>query len=183
MHHCIQISKEKDPSDHQTNVPTHKNGNKFVNKSHLKICSNPDCGIKENLRSAPYFVCAYFGLLVEKFNSRKVCQRCYRDAENHQSVLVKMLCDHKSIALGPKKPKNQMVTIDDEECFEESMESLEEVEIEGDIDDFLKHLVEKYRFEEQIDASFHHLGKYLLSNIINLLTVYCCDYGRAKVDQ
>jgi hypothetical protein len=46
MHHCIQISKEKDPSDHQTNVPTHKNGNKFVNKSHLKICSNPDCGIK-----------------------------------------------------------------------------------------------------------------------------------------
>jgi hypothetical protein len=94
-----------------------------------------------------------------------------------------MLCDHKSIALGPKKPKNQMVTIDDEECFEESMESLEEVEIEGDIDDFLKHLVEKYRFEEQIDASFHHLGKYLLSNIINLLTVYCCDYGRAKVDQ
>lgn len=134
------------------------NGHDSVSKGHLKICSNPDCGSKENLCVAPYFVCAYFGLLVERSKVRRVCQSCYKDAENHQNILVKMLHDHKSIILGPKKPKNQMVTIDDEECYEESGESPEEVEIEGDIEDLVKCLMEKYRFEEQVDATLKHLG-------------------------
>ncbi|XP_045036410.1 histone-lysine N-methyltransferase SETDB1 isoform X2 [Daphnia magna] len=133
------------------------NEDKLVNKLHMKMCSNPDCGSTENLQIAPYFVCAYFGLKVETHSVRRVCQRCFRDAETHQNVLLKMLYDHKSIALGPKKPKNQMVTIDDEDYSEESIESLEEVEVEGDIDQFVDHLMEKYRFKQQVDASYKHL--------------------------
>ncbi|XP_046453809.1 histone-lysine N-methyltransferase SETDB1-like isoform X2 [Daphnia pulex] len=163
VQHCTLIPN-KNESENQMKVPSNRKEIKLINKSHLKICSNPDCESKDNLRFAPYFVCAYFGLLVEKFNVRRVCQRCYRDAENHQSVLVKMLGDHKSIVLGPKKPKNQMVTIDDEECSEDSTESPEEVEIEGDIDNFVKYLVEKYRFEEQVDASLNHLEKRWINN-------------------
>ena len=136
-----------------------ENGSSSVGKGRLKICSNADCGSNENLCFAPYFVCAYYGLRVERSNTRRVCQRCYREAENHQSILVNMLRDHKSIILGPKKPKNQMVTIDDEECSEDSMGSPEEVEIEEGIEDLVKCLVEKYKFEEQVDDTLKHLGK------------------------
>lgn len=137
----------------------HDNGNKWENKVTRKICSNPECGSKTNLRTAPYFVCAYFGVLVERSSIRRVCQRCYKEAENHQNILVKMLRDHKSIVLGPKKPKNHMVTIDDEECSDESIESPEEVEIEEDIEGLVKHLSQEYKFEQQVDASIKHLGK------------------------
>jgi len=179
LQQCTLIPNENE-SENQMKIPLNRNGNKHTNKSHLKICSNPDCGSKDNLRFAPYFVCAYFGLLVEKSNMRRVCQRCYRDAENHQSVLVKMLNDHKSIALGPKKPKNQMVTIDDEECSEDSTESPEEVEVEGDIDNFVKYLVEKYSFEEQVDASFNHLGKYIFGNNFYFYNKSCNNYVQSK---
>lgn len=147
---------------------SHENGSKCDSKATRKICSNPDCGSKTNLRTAPYFVCAYFGVLVERCGIRRVCQRCYKEAENHQNVLVKMLRDHKSIVLGPKKPKNHMVTIDDEECSDESIESPEEVEIEEDIEELVKHLSQKYKFEQQVDASIKHLGK------INIEFMKCC---------
>lgn len=162
--HSVKILN-KNVSEETKRQSSSETEDRLMNKLHLKMCSNPDCGSTENLRLAPYFVCAYFSIAVERYGARRVCQRCYRDAENHQNVLLKMLCDHKSIVLGPKKPKNEMVTIDDEDNTEESIESPEEVEIEGDTDNFINYLIQKYRFRDQIDASLKHLGKYMLNSI------------------
>lgn len=123
------------------------------------MCSNPECGKKDNLCAAPYFVCAYYGIHIEK-RMKRVCQKCYREAENHQDILVKMLGNNKSIILGPKKPKNLLITIDDEDGGDEELfVNPEEVEIEEDIDDLVNYLVQKYNFQEQVDASLKYLGK------------------------
>lgn len=137
-----------------------------VKKMPKQICLNPDCGAKINLQVAPYFVCAYFGVVSEKFGRRRVCRKCYKDAENHQNVLVKMLCDHQSIMLGPKKPRHQLVTIDDEDNEDpqsQTVECPEEVEVEGDLKQIINQVTEKYKFGDQVKASVKFLGKYYVS--------------------
>ena len=79
----------------------------------LKVCSV--CKIKrDSFRVATYFVCAFFSLETNRVT--RVCNKCYDEAENHQSVLVNMLIDNKSIFSGPKKRKNpvEIVDLDDE---------------------------------------------------------------------
>lgn len=156
-HTSIQSCNSVSPSKKKEKLEA-ESKHKRLTKIRLKICSNPDCGSKSNLYVAPYFVSAYYGFLVDKPNRRRVCQNCYKEAENHQNVLVKMLQEQKSIVLGPRKPKNHMVTIDDEECSDESVGSTEEVEIEEDVEELVKQLARKYNFQQQVDSSTEHLG-------------------------
>jgi histone-lysine N-methyltransferase SETDB1 len=128
------------------------------------VCKNK----RESFKVAPYFVCAYFSLETDRV--RRVCNKCYDEAENHQSVLVNMLTDCKSIFSGPKKPKNtvEVVDLDDEDdsdSHEEPDQCQEEVEIEDDVDNIVACAMEKYRFREQLDAASLHLRNY---NIFNL---------------
>ena len=127
----------------------------------FKVCTV--CKIKgDKFQVAPYFVCAFFSLDTDRAN--RVCSKCYGEAENHQSVLVNMLIDHKSIFTGSIKPKNQVeiVDLDDDNAdfLEEHGECQEEVELEDDVDDVVNYVMKKYRFGEQLDAASLHLRNY-----------------------
>lgn len=126
-------------------------------KSLPSLCSNPICGNKTDLQLAPNFVCAYFGLTLEKNQVRKVCQSCFKDAENHQNVLVELLREKKSIILGPKKPKNYMVTIDDE-VIDDQASATEQIEVEGDITALIQDMMDTYRFDQQTNDTVNYLG-------------------------
>ena len=124
------------------------------------ICGNPNCRAKKDLKIAPYFVCAYYSLPVDSHIVKRVCHPCYEAAEAHQNQLVELLKSKKSIySDGIKKPKNQMVTIDDEEVVEERVVPVEDIEVEDEIDIFVHSLMTKYHFQEQLDASIKQLGK------------------------
>jgi hypothetical protein len=130
------------------------------------ICANPHCRAKKDLKVARYFVCAYYSLPVDSHIIKRVCQPCYESAEKHQNHLVELLKSKKSIYTdGLKKPKNQMVTIDDEEVVEELVKPVEAIEVEDDIDIFVHSLMTKYQFQDQLGASIKQLGK---------LSIYKC---------
>ena len=140
--------------------------NKKRKRNLLKTCSNPACGIKsENCRVATYFVCGYFHLLKKESKKQKrVCPKCYVEAENHQKLLVEKLNKGQMVfSLEKRENQVEMVTIDDEEESskeQESEESSEEVEIEDDnFEDVLKSLVEKYNFKGQVNSAVTQLGK------------------------
>jgi len=133
---------------------------KDSSKSAPSLCSNPICGNKTDLQLAPNFVCAYFGLTLEKNQVRKVCQSCYKDAENHQTVLVELLREKKSIILGPKKPKNYLVTIDEEEVIDDQTNPPEQIEVEGDITTILQEMMDTYRFDQQTNDTVNYLGSH-----------------------
>ena len=127
----------------------------------LKVCSV--CKIKrDSFRVATYFVCAFFSLETNRVT--RVCNKCYDEAENHQSVLVNMLIDNKSIFSGPKKRKNPVEIVDLDDDHSDSPEELEvcqeEVEIEDDVNNVVKCVMEKYRFGDQLDAASLHLRNY-----------------------
>ena len=136
-----------------------ENQSECLNFLKLRLCANPSCRVRaEDLQIAPYFVCAYFGLQVESPKVRRVCDTCYKEAEKHQNILVGLLREQKSIVFGPKKPKTPIITIDDEDDVEEFLEYHEEVEVKEDMGDFVKLMMEKYKFDQQIDASCQLLG-------------------------
>ena len=62
-----------------------------------------------------------------------------------------------------------MVTIDDEETYEESFESAEEVEIEEDLEKFVSHLMQTYQFEQQAMDSVKCLGNSLSDFLTTIL--------------
>ena len=76
------------------------------------------------------------------------------------SVLVEMLKEHQSIILGPKKkPRTQVLTIDEEELEEEFASGCsEEILMEEDIDGLVNEMMEKYCFKKQVEESVAHLG-------------------------
>lgn len=125
----------------------------------LKVCSA--CNVKrDNLQVAPYFVCAYFSLETSKL--RRICLKCFEEAENHQKVLVNLLSEHKSVVSGPKKPKNEIEIVDldaddgNAESDEELEQCQEEVELTEDVEQFVESIMEKYQFSKQLqDASIH----------------------------
>ena len=132
----------------------------------LKACSNPACGNKsENCRVAPYFVCAYFHLQKESKKQKRVCPKCYMEAESHQTVLVERLKNGEMVFdFNERGTQPEVVALDEEESSEEeesadSNEVDEVVEIEDNFDKVLKSLMEKYNFKEQVDSAISHLGK------------------------
>ena len=127
------------------------------------ICANPNCESKKDLQIAPYFVSAYFSLPIDPNGNtiKRVCKTCFGVAEDHQRILVQLLKEKQSILKGPKKPKNQTVSIDDEELVEQEVESPEEVEIEENIEVYVPSVMKKYQFQIQLDASIKNLGKFL----------------------
>lgn len=136
----------------------------------LKMCSA--CNVKaDNTRVAPYFVCAYFSLETNKF--RRVCQKCCQEAQTHQNVLVNMLYEHKSLASGPKKLKNEIEIVDldeDAEPHDETDECREEVEITEDVEELVELLMEKYQFSKQLhDTAIHLSNKDLINFLKNNL--------------
>jgi histone-lysine N-methyltransferase SETDB1 len=136
------------------------------------------CKIKgDKLQVAPYFVCAFFSLETDRVS--RVCSKCYGEAENHQSVLVNMLVDNKSVFTGPKKPKNQVEIVDlddddDVEFLEEHEKSREEVAIEEDVDDVVQYVMDKYCFGEQLNAASLHLRNYYFFKL--------CDINSLLID-
>ena len=140
-----------------------------VNKKRkfLEACSNPACGNKsENCRVAPYFVCAYFHLQKESKKQKRVCPKCYMEAESHQTVLVERLKNGEMVFgfNNEQGTQPEVVALDEEESSEEeesadSNEVDEVVEIEDNFDEVLKSLMEKYNFKEQVDSAISHLGK------------------------
>jgi histone-lysine N-methyltransferase SETDB1 len=145
-------------------------------ESVFKVCTV--CKIKgDKLQVAPYFVCAFFSLETDRVS--RVCSKCYGEAENHQSVLVNMLVDNKSVFTGPKKPKNQVEIVDlddddDVEFLEEHEKSREEVAIEEDVDDVVKYVMDKYCFGEQLNAASLHLRNYYFFKL--------CDINSLLID-
>ncbi|KAI9552321.1 hypothetical protein GHT06_022686 [Daphnia sinensis] len=133
--------------------------NSAKNRVRLKVCSA--CCLKgDNLRVAPYFVCAYFSLDTSKL--RRICQKCFEEAENHQIALVNLLSEHKSVVSGPKKPKNDIEIVDldaDDVNIEsdEEQEECQEVEVTEDVEQFVDSLMVKYQFSKQLEEASIYL--------------------------
>lgn len=132
------------------------------------MCSNAECGSSVDLKIAPSFVCSYFGLNYDPQRRRKICQKCFDEAEKHQNTLVKMLQNRKCLILGPKKPKNQLVTLDEDVTEEVHDDVMYEVQLDDDLNSLVSSLMRKYKFEDQINSSVYHLGKF--SKIFNFTT-------------
>lgn len=127
--------------------------------SHSQTCANYECGRKTELLSAPQFVCAYFGLSIENHRRIKFCKKCFEEAENHQSMLVKMIKDHQPIIIAPKKPRNQMVTLDDDSSDGKTSSDIDDVvEIEGELQQIVADLLDTCQFEKQVEESVNYLG-------------------------
>lgn len=140
-------------------------------QSVFKVCTV--CKIKrDSFKVAPYFVCAFFRLETNRVT--RVCNKCYGEAENHQSALVNLLADNKSIFSGPSKPTNEVEIVDlddddddDNDSPEELEECQEEVEMEDNVDSVVKDVMEKYQFREQLDAASLYLRNYNIFKLLN----------------
>ena len=83
----VSTADQEEPFIHQTVrqcFGKNKNKNVIISFDFLKVCANPECDRKDGLRSAPLFVCAYFGLDRQK-SRRGLCTACFQEAENHQN--------------------------------------------------------------------------------------------------
>lgn len=65
-------------------------GDKVKRNSGSKICKsnciNFQCSSGMDMKSAPLFACAFYGVNAEKKKERKICKICFDAALDHQKV-------------------------------------------------------------------------------------------------
>ncbi|XP_046146084.1 histone-lysine N-methyltransferase eggless [Osmia bicornis bicornis] len=138
-------------------------GDKVKRSSGSKICKsnciNFQCSSGMDMKSAPSFACAFYGVNVEKKKERKICKQCFDAALDHQKQLVSAFVDHKPL-LKCEFPDHTM-----------------EVEISDsdDSDDEKKkdtYTEEKYLPEEML----LNMEEMLDNTLTNIFTKYDVDY-------
>ncbi|XP_017794923.1 PREDICTED: histone-lysine N-methyltransferase SETDB1 [Habropoda laboriosa] len=66
-------------------------------KSCNSNCINFQCSSGVNMKSAPSFACAFYGVNTEKKKERMICRKCFDDALEHQKQLVAAFVDRKPL--------------------------------------------------------------------------------------
>ncbi|XP_031841422.1 SET domain bifurcated histone lysine methyltransferase eggless isoform X2 [Nomia melanderi] len=133
-------------------------------------CINFQCSSGVEMRSAPSFACAFYGVNTEKKKKRLICKKCFNAALDHQKQLVSAFVDHKPLLKCEFPDHTMEVEISDSDesddekkndiCDEdkylpkEMLESVEEM-----LDSTLKNIIEKYDVDYQIKESHDILKK------------------------
>ncbi|XP_076163343.1 SET domain bifurcated histone lysine methyltransferase eggless [Ptiloglossa arizonensis] len=128
-------------------------------KIYNSTCINFQCSSGLDMKVAPSFACAFYGVNTEKKKKRMICKKCFTASLDHQKQLVTAFVDHKPL-LKCEFPDHTM-----------------EVEISDsdDSDDERKkdvHDEEKYLSEEMLVGIEEMFG----STLKNILTKYDVDY-------
>ncbi|XP_043284861.1 histone-lysine N-methyltransferase eggless [Venturia canescens] len=137
------------------------------NNKPAKTCSNCinfKCSSGLDLKTAPSFACAYYGINLAKKRKRLICQKCFDKAMEHQEKLATAL-HNKTPILKCEFPDHTMeVEISDsEESDEEKKESLDArgdylpedflLDIEQKIEPALQNVLSKYDLDYQLKAA------------------------------
>ncbi|XP_076233694.1 SET domain bifurcated histone lysine methyltransferase eggless [Calliopsis andreniformis] len=130
-------------------------------KSCNSNCINFQCSSGMDMKSAPLFACAFYGVNTEKKKERMICKMCFNAALDHQKQLVTAFVDRKPLLKCEFPDHTMEVEISDsddsdddkkkdtneEEKYlpEEMLES-----IEGMLESTLKSVITKYDVDYQI---------------------------------
>ncbi|XP_012219332.1 histone-lysine N-methyltransferase eggless [Linepithema humile] len=124
-------------------------------------CINFKCRSGVNMKLAPSFACAYYGVTIEKKKKKKrmICKECFYTALQHQKQLVKAFMENKSL-LDCDFPDHTMeVEISDSDDSDDEKkkgpknddEYIPEdvlLDIKDKFDDMLLHICKKYNLEQ-----------------------------------
>lgn len=122
-------------------------------------CINFKCTSGVDMKIAPSFACAYYGVNTEKKKKRVICKKCFEAALEHQKVLVSALVEKKSLLKCEFPDHTMEVEIsdsdesgdekkkDDEDNFlpEDMLSNIGEM-----LDNTLINVFKKYNIEYQI---------------------------------
>jgi len=64
-----------------------KNTRKIKSKVYNSNCVNFECRSGINMKVAPSFACAFYGVSLEKKKKRIICKECFDAALQHQKVI------------------------------------------------------------------------------------------------
>ncbi|XP_071636747.1 histone-lysine N-methyltransferase eggless isoform X1 [Temnothorax longispinosus] len=132
-------------------------------------CVNFKCRSGVNMKAAPSFACAFYGVSLEKKKNRIICKECFDVALQHQRHLVKAFVENKSL-LDCDFPDHTMeVEIsdsddsDDEKKKEpDSNEYIPDdvlLDIKDKLDDTLSYIYKKYNVEQHAKVACESLKK------------------------
>lgn len=68
-----------------------ENTGKSKSKACNSNCVNFKCRSGINMKTAPSFACAFYGVSIEKKKKRVICKECFDAALQHQRVILRIL--------------------------------------------------------------------------------------------
>ncbi|KYM98922.1 PREDICTED: histone-lysine N-methyltransferase SETDB1 [Cyphomyrmex costatus] len=148
-----------------------KKTRKTKSKGYNSNCVNFKCRSGVNMKVAPSFACAFYGVLIEKKKKRIICQECFDVALQHQKQLVRAFIENRSL-LDCDFPDHTMeVEIsdsddsDDEKKKEPERDNNEYIpddvflDIQDKLNDTLSHIYKKYNVEQHTKVACETLKK------------------------
>ncbi|XP_050588559.1 histone-lysine N-methyltransferase eggless isoform X2 [Bombus affinis] len=144
---------------------TQKNRNSIICNSN---CVNFECSSGVDMKLAPSFACAFYGVNTEKKKKRMICTKCFIVALEHQKQLVAAFIDRKPLLKCEFPDRTMEVEIsdtddsDDEKkkdiCDEEKYLPEEMLaDMEEMLDSTLNNILEKYDVNYQIKQAHNVL--------------------------
>ncbi|KAG5343984.1 SETB1 methyltransferase, partial [Acromyrmex heyeri] len=137
-----------------------KKTRKTKSKGYNSNCVNFKCRSGINMKVAPSFACAFYGVSLEKKKKRIICKECFDAALQHQKQLVQAFVENKSL-LDCYFPDHTMeVEISDsDDSDDEKKKELEKdnneyipedvlLDIKDKLNDTLSHIYKKYNVEQ-----------------------------------
>ncbi|OAD54674.1 Histone-lysine N-methyltransferase eggless [Eufriesea mexicana] len=131
-------------------------------------CINFQCSSGVDMKLAPSFACAFYGVNTEKKKERMICRKCFNAALEHQKQLVTAFVDHKPLLKCEFPDHTMEVEIsdsddsddekkkdvyDEEKCLPEEML----MDIEEMLDCTLNSIFKKYDVDYQIKQAHNIL--------------------------
>ncbi|XP_018371406.1 PREDICTED: histone-lysine N-methyltransferase SETDB1 isoform X1 [Trachymyrmex cornetzi] len=137
-----------------------KKTRKTKSKGYNSNCVNFKCCSGINMKVAPSFACAFYGVSLEKKKKRIICKECFDAALQHQKQLVQAFVENRSL-LDCYFPDHTMeVEISDsDDSDDEKKKELEKdnneyipedvlLDIKDKLNDTLSHIYKKYNVEQ-----------------------------------
>ncbi|CAK9831696.1 Histone-lysine N-methyltransferase eggless [Anthophora retusa] len=120
-------------------------------KSYNSNCINFQCSSGVDMKPAPSFACAFYGVNTEKKKERMICKKCFNDALEHQKQLVAAFVDHKPLLKCEFPDHTMEVEISDSDDSDDDKKK--------DTHDEEKYLPEEIltNMEEMLDSTLNNI--------------------------
>lgn len=146
-----------------------KNTRKAKSKVYNSNCINFKCRSGINMKVAPSFACAFYGVSLEKKKKRIICKECFDNALEHQKQLVKAFVENRSL-LDCYFPDHTMeVEISDSDDSEDEKKKESDnneyipedilLDIKSKLDDTLSCIYKKYNMEQHVKVACETLKR------------------------
>ncbi|XP_012530724.1 histone-lysine N-methyltransferase eggless isoform X2 [Monomorium pharaonis] len=146
-----------------------KSSRKAKSKVYNSNCVNFKCTSGINMKVAPSFACAFYGVSLEKKKKRIICQECFDAALEHQKELVKAFVENKSI-IDCNFPDHTMeVEISDSDDSDEEKKKEPDnneyipedvlLDIKDKLDGTMSYIYKKYNVEQHAKVACENLKK------------------------